>query len=85
MDSVKAERSMSASRGRRPIPVPMSAKLSSTVLSSTLIDVRDLVKDLHSFCQPVNTTKATWAWGPIDSKKNSKKRLLTRDIYTFWP
>ena len=83
MDSVKAERSMSASGGRRLLP--MSDKLSSTVLSSTSREVRDLVKDLQSFGLPDYTTEATWAWGPIDSKKNSEKRLLTRDIYTFWP
>ena len=70
-DSLKAERFMSASGGRRLLP--MSDKLSFTVLSSTSREVRDLVKDLQSFCQPDYTTEATWVWTPIDSKKITRK------------
>ena len=57
---------------REPRLQPMSSNLCSDVLSSTSREVRDLVKDLHSFRQPKDTTEKNWLW-TIERKKITRK------------
>ena len=61
---------MSVPRG--PWLQPMSSNLCSDVLSSTSREVRDLVKDLHTFSQPKYTTEESWLW-TIERKKITRK------------
>ena len=50
----------------------MSSYLCSDVFCSTSREVRDLVKDLHSFRQPKDTTEKNWLW-TIERKKITRK------------
>ena len=54
---------MSVPRG--PWLQPMSSNLCSDVLSSTSREIRDLVKDLHSF-------NPHGPWGPIEMRMTKK-------------
>ena len=55
-----------------PWPEPMSSYLCSDVFSSTSTEVRDLVKDLHSFRQSKHTTETNRLW-TIERKKITRK------------